>query len=176
MDRSEPGHGRLTRLAVGLLAALLVAACGPAAPLGPLGFSLDYATGSIPPPYNHRYTIDVAFDDDGAQVVYELEYLHRDKMSEDELRELGYSTRDDIRWRGRFDEEVAERWREVARNGGLTGSAEPAPGADSMLVRVSDSGEAFRAGVPLERGPWQEIAREVDQAARQELDHDRPAP
>lgn len=159
-----------------ILAALLVTACGPAAPVGPVGFSLDYATGSIPPPYNYRYTIDVVFDDAGAQVVYELEYLHRAKMSEEELRELGYSTRDDIRWRGGFDAEVADRWRDVARNGRLTGSAEPAPGADSMLVRVSDGGEAFRAGVPLDRGPWQDIAREVDRAARQELDHERPTP
>lgn len=171
---------RARRAVVSLLAAMLavslVAACGPAAPVGPLGFSLDYATGSIPPPYNYRYTIDVVFHDEGAQVVYELEYLHRDKMSEAELRELGYSTRDDIRWRGGFQEEVAERWRDVARNAEMTGSAEPPPGADTMLVRVSDGGQAFRAGVPLDRTPWQDIAQEVDQAARIELDHERQAP
>jgi hypothetical protein len=168
---------RARRQVVGLvLAVMLLVACGPAPVAGPLGFNIDYATGSIPPPFNYQYTIDVAFDEAGAQVTYLLEYLYRENISEAELTAHGYTGEDDISWSGTFEPDVAGRWREIARSSALTADGEPLPGADSMLVRVSDNEDRFRAGVPVDRGPWEEIAREVDEAARQALGIERQDP
>ncbi len=174
MSRSGPvSRGR--RYLVGLLLAVLVA-CGPTPVAGPLGFNIDYATGSIPPPFNYQYTIDVTFDEEGAQVTYLLEYLFRENVSQAELTAHGYTGADDISWSGTFEPAVAGRWRATAQTSPLTANGEPLPGADSMLVRVSDNEDRFRAGVPVEREPWEDIAREVDQAAREALRVERQDP
>ncbi|HUG48485.1 MAG TPA: hypothetical protein VMP67_08745 [Candidatus Limnocylindria bacterium] len=169
-QRSTVGGG-LTILLVALLLG-----CGTTVPSGPVSFSIDYATGSIPPPYNHHYAIDVEFTDDGAQVTYQLEYRYRESLTEEELLEAGYGPDDDIRWSGTFPPAVAEEWLAVARSGTLTGSAEPAPGSDTLLVRVTHSDNLSRAGAPTEREPWEDIARQVDGTARRELGVERPSP
>jgi hypothetical protein len=173
-----PGSRALPRLPAMVAALLLLLACGAEpAPTAPHGFAIDYSTGSIPPPFNHSYVIDVEFDEDGARVNYLLEYHFREQLTEDELRAEGYTADDDIIWSGFVEQDVAVAWSVLARETVLQEpEAQPPPGADRLEVRIVQAEGQIRSGVPEDREPWLEIAREVDSRARGELATEREEP
>ena len=51
--------------------------CISAAPAEPSGFSVEYETGSIPPPFNHAYVLVATFTNGAMDVTYELSYRYR---------------------------------------------------------------------------------------------------
>jgi hypothetical protein len=154
----------------------LVAGCSAAPAAEPQGFRIEHATGSIPPPYNHRYVIDASFRDEGVDVGYMLTYLYREGMTDQELVDAGYGPTDDISWTGRFGAEQANAWRAAARDAALGSPPEPMPGTDTFTVTVREARDCLRQGHPADRTVWLQVAREIDQAARAELGHPRSVP
>ena len=164
----------LTRLVRGALAVaaltLLLGSAGCASPAEPKSFELDYATGSIPPPSNYRYTVRGSVIGDRIEVRYELAYLYREGMTAEELEQLGYSTGDDIVWTGTLTGEQARAWLDVIRATTFRDPPqEAAPGADNLEVTVDG-----RTGEPVNRDDWERVAGELDAYARREIGHSRP--
>ena len=63
--------------------------------------SFEYNTGSIPPPFCHRYKIEISnTSPDKYLVDLNLEYYDRDEISVEEIFEEGFSFDDDYSWKG----------------------------------------------------------------------------
>lgn len=63
-------------------------------------FSLKYQTAeNIPAPFAHAIEINGSFDQD-LELSFELTYLDREDLTEDELFDEGFSSNDDFTWKG----------------------------------------------------------------------------
>lgn len=63
-------------------------------------FSLKYQTAeNIPAPFAHAIEINGNFDQD-LELSFELTYLDREDMTEDELMDEGFTANDDFTWKG----------------------------------------------------------------------------
>lgn len=63
-------------------------------------FSLKYQTAeNIPAPFAHAIEINGSFDQD-LELSFELTYLDREDMTEDELIDEGFTANDDFTWKG----------------------------------------------------------------------------
>ncbi|NJN25476.1 MAG: hypothetical protein HC819_05680 [Cyclobacteriaceae bacterium] len=63
--------------------------------------TLNYHSGSIPPPFAHQYSIEIARNEQGGlHAVLQLEYTDRDELAEEEIFEEGFSNEDDYSWEG----------------------------------------------------------------------------
>jgi len=63
-------------------------------------FSLKYQTAeNIPAPFAHAIEINGSFEHDLA-LSFELTYLDREELTEDELFDEGFSSNDDFTWKG----------------------------------------------------------------------------
>ena len=114
--------------AVALGLALLLGACSsgqtptPAgrpsasAAVGPASFTIEYRTGSIPPPYNYTYRLTGRFEDAQLVASYVLTYQYRGGMTTAQLESQGYSGRDDLSWTGRITGDAVEQWRILLRD------------------------------------------------------------
>lgn len=138
------------------------------------GFVLEYATGSIPPPFNHAYRIEGTVQGDELDLSYELTYRYREGMSDEELVEDGYSSTDDLEWSTTLTGEERQAWLDAAAGADPRTDAEaPPPGADSIEITVDFADESQRAGQPSNRGELEELASALDRRARVALDHPR---
>ena len=90
------------RLSAALLVPILalVTCAGPSRV--PASVAVDYATGSIPPPFNHTFALSGHFEGSDLVVRYEVQYLFREGMSSEDLAAQGYSEDDDLLWEGRL--------------------------------------------------------------------------
>lgn len=63
-------------------------------------FSLKYQTAeNIPAPFAHAIEINGSFEQE-LELSFELTYLDREDMTEDELMDEGFSSNDDFTWKG----------------------------------------------------------------------------
>lgn len=63
-------------------------------------FSLKYQTAeNIPAPFAHAIEINGSFEQD-LELSFELTYLDREDMTEDELMDEGFTSNDDFTWKG----------------------------------------------------------------------------
>lgn len=63
--------------------------------------SLEYNTGQIPPPFCHRYKINISKSEKGTyKIELNLEYYDRDEITEDEIFDEGFTLGDDFKWAG----------------------------------------------------------------------------
>ena len=174
--------------AVALGLALLLGACSsgqtptPAgrpsasAAVGPASFTIEYRTGSIPPPYNYTYRLTGRFEDELLVVSYVLTYQYRGSMTKAQLESQGYSERDDLSWTGRITGDAVEQWRILLRDPQLRPPPTGLVGGDSFTVSVVDSTGAEQTGEPPDRGAWQPLIAAIDQQARTETNNPRPRP
>lgn len=62
--------------------------------------NISFLTLQVPPPFAHGYTISISKKESGWQVGFQLEYLQRDTLTEEEILEEGFSGADDFEWYG----------------------------------------------------------------------------
>lgn len=65
---------------------------------------ISYQTLLLPPPFAFGHTLDMDFQNDELKVAYELEYLNRDTIDQEEIESEGYSMDDNFTWEGTLGE------------------------------------------------------------------------
>jgi hypothetical protein len=141
----------------------------------PTRFSVEYATGSIPPPFNHIYTLSGMFEGSDLAVRYELRYRFREGMTAAELAEQGYSEDDDIVWEGRLTPIQAQAWRSLIAETRVGPSDPPMPGSDSFLVAIEFTNSSQANGLPNDRERWEAMVDAIDRHAHAETGAPRPS-
>jgi len=61
---------------------------------------LSYQTQNLPAPFAFAATFNISLGKDSITVDFNLEYLDRDEISEDEIVAEGFSANDDFKWKG----------------------------------------------------------------------------
>lgn len=139
------------------------------------GFEVQFQTGSIPPPFNYIYQLQVAFNADAMEVTYQVQYQFRDGMSDAELAAQGYSKNDDVDWTGHIVGEDVARWRAVLAV--PLGPIPPQlPGSDSFTATIHYDDGPDEFGVPTNRADWQVLIDAIDRQARTETGNPRDRP
>lgn len=65
--------------------------------------TFEYNSGSVPPPFCHKYKIVISKGDQGSfYLELTLEYYDREELSDEEIFEEGFSLEDDYSWKGDF--------------------------------------------------------------------------
>lgn len=157
-------------------AAATPAGAPASAAVAPAAFTIDYRTGSIPPPYNYAYRLTGRFEDAQLAVSYVLTYRYRDGMTRARLESEGYSDRDDLSWTGAITGEALAQWRVILRDTQLRPPPTGLIGGDSFTVSIVDSAGGEHSGEPPNRGAWQVLIAAIDQQARREAGNPRPRP
>jgi hypothetical protein len=65
-------------------------------------FKAIYKDDTIPPPYKNTYSLEVRSVSDGLLVDYDLKYLERETVDEDEIYLEGFTSNDDFSWKGKL--------------------------------------------------------------------------
>ncbi|WP_436516456.1 hypothetical protein [Ekhidna sp. To15] len=68
--------------------------------------TLSYQTQSIPPPYAYAAVLSINTEKNALDVNFNLEYLGRDEMSDEELKSEGFTHDDNIIWAGK----LSKKW------------------------------------------------------------------
>jgi hypothetical protein len=124
---------------------------------------LDYSTGDTPPPFNHVYKLKLSFEKNFVNAQFEVQYLHREELSEADIINEGFSPDDDFRfvgeipkvWESPFKKLYAQtKWsnqKQLSDEGGIKVLAKDIHG---KLVR----------SIPSNQLEWQYLAQEFIQA------------
>jgi hypothetical protein len=153
-------------LALLVAMALMTLACGdddgskPNAALA--SATLEYSSGSIPPPYNYEWTLAVRLEGAAKDVRYELKYRYRTRPQD---TPPGADT--DLASTGPLSAELEQRVRSAASANTFDAPPDPRKvGGDSFKVTLAYSDGTQRSGPPKDRDAWVKLAAEVDAAAR----------
>lgn len=124
---------------------------------------LDYTTGDIPPPFNHVYKLKLSFERNFVNTQFEIQYLHREELSEAEILNEGFTLDDDYKfvgeipklWEIPFKKLYAQtKWSNQKQLGDEGGVKILAKDIHGKLVR----------SIPGNQTEWQYLAQEFIQA------------
>ncbi|MFA0963585.1 hypothetical protein AB9P05_17405 [Roseivirga sp. BDSF3-8] len=138
-------------------------------------FEAVYHTGSIPPPYNYEYRIQLSFAGKGEiKTNYELNYRFRDELTEQEITEEGFTADDDFAWNGK----IPGLWRREVLNL-LSKTSWPKDQKTASLTEPyiqlfykTKDGETFKA-VPAETELWDYFLQELVQGVYELAEKER---
>lgn len=124
---------------------------------------IQYDTGPLPPPFCHRYTIEVSKSSGKYSASLNLEYYDREEVSQEEIVDEGFSMDDDFQWDG----ELPEVWVQTFQNKIDTSNWMQKPKTDAQMsfmeVRISGQGKSELI-YPSDQRVWEVFAQEFIQA------------
>ncbi len=126
--------------------------------------TIEYNTGSIPPPFCHKYKIAVSKDDrDKYHIDLNLEYYDRDEITEEEIFDEGFTLDDDYIWKG----DLPKVWGQEIENKIKSTNWRKKPsrsndGSDLIIRVVQDNQSEILQ--PASSRIWEIFAQEIIQA------------
>lgn len=131
---------------------------------------------NTPPPYHHQYRIQLRPTAEGLDVDYELAYLHREEISEDEIVSEGFSENDDWQWAGSLNESWLLSLNEmIDKHSWPKQPLRPSEEEPSLLLRLLDKeGNKLFDGIPADAESWMYFAQELIQALYETAGREAP--
>ena len=125
---------------------------------------IHFQTLELPPPFSHTYDIKLDLSADLPQAEFDIQYTHRQALSEEEILEEGFTPEDDFQWKGTIPKTWKYAILDQLRSSKKLFDAPP-PHAQQVLsltIRYED-GELVR-GIPSSQEPWIYFSQEIIQA------------
>jgi hypothetical protein len=125
-----------------------------------------YEDETLPPPYKNTYTVEANLLPDGLDVSFELKYLERDTIDEQEIFAEGFTLDDDFKWKGKlkltwktFMEELVEKssWKKAHKK-------------SPLKIELKDQATS----VPENLDEWLYVLQELTQAIFEEAGREAP--
>ena len=129
-------------------------------------FRATYEDETLPPPYRNTYTIEANLLTDGLEVSYDLKYLERDTIDEQEIFTEGFTLEDDFEWKGKlklvwrsFVEDLVKRssWKRAPKN---------------AILKLDLAAE--QSAIPENLDEWLYALQELTQAIFEEAGREAP--
>ena len=138
-------------------------------------FEIKYETeSSVPAPYAHFYHLRAVFDANGQlRVDYQLHYLDRESLSEEEITGEGFTMNDNYSWKG----SLPEVWTEVTKKLFANTTLRPASGSENEAyfeLTLEDTQGGKQEGEPANRTEWEYAAQEMIQAIYETAQREMP--
>jgi hypothetical protein len=123
---------------------------------------IAFDSGLIPPPYSHYYKLKIGIQRDFLDVALDLVYTDRDEVTEEEIKDEGFTLHDDFHFNG----EVPSVWKkplmELYSKTRWSNKKLDDEGGIGILTKDSHGQEVYT--VPLNQEEWQFFAQDVIQA------------
>ena len=130
-------------------------------------FKVHFETSEhVPPPYYNTYNLEVRLCEGETPASFEIKYLHREELSEEEIFEEGFSLEDDWQWKGN----LPENWKEaikthIGKQSWPRKPEKPDPNDAILNISLLDSqGNKLFEGQPADLSSWEYFLQELIQA------------
>lgn len=138
-------------------------------------FSAQFQITSVPPPYSYQYHIECWFHKTHLHVKYEIKYLNRENIEEEEIFEEGFTLNDDYSWEG----DLLDVWKnaiiEMVEPVIFKSQDDHSSGNDPALILTwQDIDGKEESGTPENNEAWEYFLQELTQAVYEESKKEAP--
>ena len=130
-------------------------------------FEVSFDAGNqTPPPYHYAYHLQVNLAAAGTPVSFEIKYLHREALREDDIFDEGFTLEDDWEWKGN----LPENWREAIKDQIQKQSWPKKPEKVSLnapllqICLLDANDKKLFEGPPSDLNSWEYFLQELSQA------------
>ncbi|MBC7891755.1 MAG: hypothetical protein H7Y12_06035 [Sphingobacteriaceae bacterium] len=130
-------------------------------------FEINFQTaGIIPPPYAHRYSLrGTPNPNGGLDVRFDIQYLDRQDLTEEEITSEGFTLSDDFNWEGALLPVWREEVEKLAVKTVFNKTNRAAEDAENRFwLNLERQGEEPMLGKPRNREGWEYASQELIQA------------
>ncbi len=122
------------------------------------------AGGLVPPPFHFAYRLIVETATNAAQ--YEIQYLHREELTEEEITDEGFTTDDDWKWEGKLPSNwIGALLEQIDKQSWPKTPEQPGPEEAVLDLRLlGEKGKVLFEGKPADQGSWEYFFQEIIQA------------
>lgn len=122
--------------------------------------SISFLTQQVPPPFAHGYTMTIHKQGKSWEINFQLEFLQRESLEEEEILEEGFTGDDDFEWAGKLPEEWVQTLVRLLKK--TTFEAEQSDEAPNHLfLEYINNG---KSGFPTNFLEWEYLLEELIQA------------
>lgn len=132
------------------------------------------AGGLVPPPFHFAYRLIVQAETGTTE--YEIQYLHREDLSEEEITDEGFTLEDDWKWEGKLPGIWIETLREqIDKQSWPKKPEQPTQDEPILDMRLLDAkGAPLFEGKPADQQAWEYFLQEVIQAIYEIAEREAP--
>ncbi|MCH7402192.1 hypothetical protein ACFOUP_18705 [Belliella kenyensis] len=124
---------------------------------------IDFESGSIPPPFSHRFKLKLNFEKNFLNTSLDMEYTHREELTDEEILNEGFTLEDDYHWKGELHNAwVAPIKKLYTQSKWSNKKLEEEEGGIRVLAK--DIHGKITRTTPLNQEDWQYEAQELIQA------------
>lgn len=131
---------------------------------------LQYQTSDlVPPPYAYAVEIKLEALNNELHVDFELTYIDRDGLTEEEILDEGFSDQDDLKWTGTLNSSWLSYYQEFADSVDLKKKSELRSGEDFWNIEIGN-----KKGYPIDNKYAAIFIQEIQQAAFEAKEREAP--
>ncbi len=131
---------------------------------------IQFQTNSLtPPPYAHAIELETTPSADGLKIQFQLTYLERDLLDEEEILEEGFTGEDDIFWKGTLPEIWTRHIQNCLEKSGLTDKSELLEQEEYWQITTE-----FAIGYPENVQVFEHLIQELQQAVLEAAGYEAP--
>lgn len=130
-------------------------------------FRVEFDAGNhVPPPFHYAYTLEVKLSDPEVPSTYEIHYLHREELTEEEILEEGFTLNDDWKWQGNLPVNWQKAiYAQIQKQSWPKKPEKVAEGEALIVIKLLDQeGKPLFAGRPADVAVWDYFNQELIQA------------
>ncbi|MCE7068545.1 hypothetical protein [Dyadobacter sp. CY326] len=138
-------------------------------------YIVRFQTASVvPAPYSHFYTLklDIASKDE-LTVDFDIKYLDRDDLDEDDLLDEGFSTDDDYAWKGNVPAIWIKQFQDILAASKIIRKREESEFEDFVEIELEENGKMVTI-YPVDKERWSYFLQEFMQAVFEAGGREKP--
>lgn len=122
--------------------------------------NISFLTLQVPPPFAHGYTMNLSQKGKAWQVAFQLEYLQRESLEEEEILEEGFSGDDDFEWTGTLPDVWMQTVNQLLKVTEFKAD-KPEEAPNHLFLEHPNNGQS---GFPVNFQQWEYVLEELIQA------------
>lgn len=121
---------------------------------------------NVPPPFHYAYHLELTLRPDALEAKFDLRYLHREELTEEEILDEGFTPNDDWHWSGSLPEVWLNTLKEQLQKSIWPNKPKEVVEGEPLLEiqLLSQGSEILFAGKPADPQVWEYFLQELMQA------------
>lgn len=140
-------------------------------------FQVKFDAGNaVPPPFHYAYSLEVKLAELNNPFTYNIQYLHREELTEEEILEEGYTLNDDWQWQGNLPQNWQTAIFEQIQKQSWPRKPEKAHEEEAHLdiTLLGHDGQTLFEGRPADPAVWEFFIQELIQAIYELAEKEAP--
>jgi len=138
-------------------------------------YIIRFQTASVvPAPYSHFYTLKLDITaKDQLTVDFDIKYLDRDELDEDDLLDEGFSPDDDYAWKGNVPAIWIDQFQDIMASSKIIRKREESEFEDFIEIELDENGKMVTI-YPVDKERWSYFLQEFMQAVFEAGGREKP--